>query len=510
MMSVRINHDHNELQLKVASGSNVRQALELAQVTLGKLDEVEPGLDTILTDGSYVNVTRVIEEFYTEQVSLPFEHQELKNEALPEGERRLSQEGANGLKEITYRRVYENGIEVANSIIKSLVIKEAVPEVEMIGSRSMSEAIGVPGKIAFLAAGNAWIIENNTADRQLVVSTGDLDGRIFSLSLDGRYLLFTRFSSSSNEINSLWAASLESDPIRIIDLGGENIVHFAEFNPASNIVAFSTSEWREASPGWQANNDLYEVEFIPSGSISSPRQDLPASSGGVYGWWGSEYAWSPDGTRFLFSRPDQVGIFDRQENTRASILDIMPYRTGGDWAWAPGIAWSPAGNVVYTVSHVANESAGSSETQEFDLTAIPLLGGSPVTLVKNVGMFAYPVTSPVSQVSTENATNTVEGLEQVEFSVAYLQALLPEQSETSTYRLFTIDRDGSNRKALFPHESDSGLSPQRVAWSPASLGEQGNYAIALVYNGNIWIIDAATGAAQQVTGDGLTTRLDWR
>jgi len=86
----------------------------------------------------------------------------------------------------------------------------------------------------------------------------------------------------------------------------------------------------------------------------------------------------------------------------------------------------------------------------------------------------------------------------------------PGQSETSSYRLFTVDRDGSNQQVLFPAEGDPGLAPQRVAWSPDKLGDEGNYAITLVYNGNIWIIDSKIGTALQVTGDGLTSRVDWR
>jgi hypothetical protein len=32
----------------------------------------------------------------------------------------------------------------------------------------------------------------------------------------------------------------------------------------------------------------------------------------------------------------------------------------------------------------------------------------------------------------------------------------------------------------------------------------------MVYRGDLWIIDVATGAGQPLTGDGLTTALDWK
>ncbi len=509
-ISISIRADHQEVQLEIAAGSTVQQALELGGVTLGDLDNVEPGLGVVLSNGSQVVVTRITEEEYDEQQFIPFTHEELKNEALPEGERRLSQPGANGVEEITYKRIYADGVEVANSIIKTVVTQPPVPEVVMVGSRAISAALAIPGKLAYLAAGNAWIMENNTGDRRLVVSTGDLDGRIFSLSPNGKYLLFTRFSTTAGEINSLWAAWLENDPPSLIDLGGMNVVHFAEFDPSSTIVAYSTSAWRKSSPGWQANNDLFEVKIIPDGTVGSTQQDLPPSSGGLYGWWGMDFAWSPDGSQLAFSRPDAIGIFDRQARAHTTLLEFTPYQTRGDWAWVPGVSWSPDGNVIYTVNRAISETQGSGTPGSFDLIAILLHGGSPVTLAKDVGMFSYPDASPAGIGSTLVDPSTGASYAQADFSVAYLQALQPEQSETGAYQLFTIDRNGSNRNALFPPAGESGLSPQRVAWSPASLGEGGNLAVGLVYNGNIWIIDGVTGAARQVTADGLVTRLDWR
>jgi hypothetical protein len=484
--------------------------LAAAQITLGNDDKVEPQAETVLADGARVVVTRVTDEYYIEQVTIPFDHQELKNEALPEGERRLSQPGVNGLEEITYHRVIEDGVEVANSPVKTTIIKEAIPEIVMIGSKSTFAPVNVPGKIAYLSAGNAWIIENSTGNRKSVVSSGDLDGRIFSLSSDGRFLLFTRYSNDEHKINSLWAASLTTDPVRIIDLGVDNVVHFAEFDHGSTIVAYSTVEWREAAPGWQANNDLYEVTVSRNGYVGKPKMDLDSNSGGVYGWWGTEYSWAPNQGLFSYSRPDSVGIFTKSDGSRTTLLTITPYQTGGDWAWVPGASWSPSGSMLYTVSYTPVQATEDDGPQQFNLIAIPISGGMPIELVKDVGMFAYPVTSPVNE--NYNITNNESGnpLEKNAFSIAYLQAIYPDQSETSGYMLYVADRDGSNKRYLFPEDGSVGLEPQRVVWSPIPMEINGAFAIAVIYNGNVWIIDALSGAAQQITGDGLTSRVDWR
>jgi len=280
-------------------------------------------------------------------------------------------------------------------------------------------------------------MDSNTGNRRCVVCTGDLDGRIFSLSPDGRLLLLTRLSPSdiANSINTLWAVSTRSDPASLIDLGVENIVHYAEFSPDSSSIAYSTAEWREAAPGWQANNNLYEMPVSTSGFVGEPHLDLEANSGGMYGWWGTIFSWSPQQDYFLYSRPDSVGLVYPLDGTQTVLHNILPYQTGGYWAWVPGTAWSPDGSVIFTVDHLSVASANGGEYQEFDLIGLPVDGGETIELVKNVGMFAYPVASPLKSPSDQSSGD--QGART--FSLAYLQAIFPDQSETSGYRLFIIN-----------------------------------------------------------------------
>jgi hypothetical protein len=90
--------------------------------------------------------------------------------------------------------------------------------------------------------------------------------------------------------------------------------------------------------------------------------------------------------------------------------------------------------------------------------------------------------------------------------IAFLQAIFPLQSTTSRYRLAIIDRDGSEPLLLYPPENQIGIEPQTPVWAPMkNLG-----LMAILNNGNIWIINTNDGNAQQVTGDGLTSRIDWK
>ena len=74
-----------------------------------------------------------------------------------------------------------------------------------------------------------------------------------------------------------------------------------------------------------------------------------------------------------------------------------------------------------------------------------------------------------------------------------------------------MDRDGSNRKTLFPAEGAPGLEPQQVLWSPEVFPDYGLYAIIVVYQGNLWLIDpSGVESPRQITGDGLVSRIDWK
>ena len=510
-ITVDLTVDGQTMQLEIPAGSTAQDALDAAKIPVNETDYTQPPEYTLLEDGSEVKLVRVVEEYTVEQVVIPFEHQEVRNESLPAGMTRLTQPGVNGLQENTYRRVLEDGVEKSNTIVRTMIVKEPVAEIIMVGSQTPFASMIISGRIAYLVGGNAWVMEETTGNRRPVVTTGDLDGQIFTLSSDGTWLLFTRYGKDDNTINSLWAAKVDDDSGLLIDLQVSNVVHFAEWAPGLSVVAYSTVEPRSAAPGWQANNDLYLVGVSSSGYIAEARQELEANSGGVYGWWGTNFRWNSDGVRLLYSRPDSVGIMDTRQEGLNTLLEILPLQTGGDWAWEPGAAWSPDGKVIYTVDHVAPPGSELPEqSPHFDMVAIPLEGGGPIHMVSDVGMFSYPEPSPLVEtpiLSGEVATNTVT---ENAYQIAYLQAVFPEQSDNSPYRLMVMDRDGSNRRELFPKSGAPGLDPQRVIWSPLGSSGVNGLMIAVVYQGDIWLVNLADGQSQQITGDGLTVRIDWK
>jgi len=512
-ISISLLADGETLSIQIPSGSTVQQAIDFMGLNLNPLDRTEPPIYTVLGENEEVKLIRVTEEFDVEEIEIPYEQQTVLNETLPVGSEVLIQKGRNGVQEITYRRVYEDGIEISSQpiAVNSVIIEKPIPEIRMIGVQTPFAPVSIPGSLYYLRDGNVWIIEGTTSNRRAIITTGDLDGRIFSLSSDGLWLLFTRNATDDNQINSLWVANIsEIDNLQnpdeqiLIDLNVENVIHFADWVPGSNMkIIFSTVEPRDAAPGWQANNDLHVLTFSSSGWTTKWTTIMEPNSGGVYGWWGTNFNWAPDNSNLAFSRPDSIGLINYEDGNLTTLLEIYPFQTKGDWAWVPGLSWGPDGKALFTVNHISSgETISPEESTLFDLTAIPIEAGIPLPLVSPSGMFSYPLASPVQ--------SSPSG--EIDYQIAYLHAIFPRQSDSSRYRLAIMDRDGSNRRELFPPEETIGIEPQLGwgAWSPTSMPETGNFVIAIIYQGNLWLVDSVTGEPLQITGDKLTNRIIWR
>jgi len=489
-ISVSIAADGVTQDVQIAAGSNVAAALDATSLELGPLDRTEPDLYSTLADGDSVRVIRVSEEFEAEQKPLPFESRTLKNEAMTPGEQRLIQNGVNGLGETTYRLLHEDGELISRTAVRETVLTEPVEEIIMLGAESPFSSVAIPGRLAFLSAGNAWLLEQNTGARRPVVTSGDLDGRVFEVSPDGEWLLFSRLSAEETQINELWVASLDEGNDTLIDLGVGNVVHYAGWVPggSNTQIAFSTVEPSLNPPGWQANNDLQFINFTASGEVTAARVGLPPNSDSLYSWWGSAFAWSPDGDRLAFTRPDAVGFGDIDRDELSVLLPLITFQTSSDWAWMPSIAWSSDGDLIYTVEHAQQSGLDVQERSPlFDIVALST-NGSKETIAENVGMFAQPVPDPDAG------------------QVAFLRAFTPSQSDISAYELMVVAPSGVTL-SLFPPQGAAGLQPQRVAWSPSA---ESGPMIAFVYQGNLWLVNVLTGEAQQLTGDGLVTALSWQ
>lgn len=483
-------------QSLTTQATTVREALAEAKVEVGALDRVKPDLYTQLEPGLVIVVTRVKEEIEIEREVIPFERQTVTNEALATGETRISQLGVNGEDEISIRVVYENGVEVSRTEISRSTAIQPVPEILVVGPQGELPSTPIEGTIAYISNGNAWLMRDSSGSRRPLTTAGDLDGRVFSLAPDGRQLLYTRALTDEIELplNEMWLASTTIVGEEAITVGVQGVL-YAEWSPVISqpLIAYSTAERTASSPGWRANNDLWL--FAPSRPPVSGEakrkavEVIPSNTQGLYPWWGTTFAWSPDGTRLAYARADQIGVIELNRDqpissTITPLVDFTPLQTFSEWVWVPGLSWSPDGQFLAAAVHgppLASEPA--EESQAFDLWFMGVTNGLSAKVVQQTGMWANPAWG--------------------QNGIAFGAATDPLQSATSRYFIQLIDRDGSNKRQLFPFREELGVQLPELVWS--AQGE----TLLFTYNGNLYMIDSNGSPPKQLTADGQASHPQW-
>lgn len=482
-----------ETRTVTTEAQTVHDLLLQEGIALDEDDRVSPPENTFLTNRLTVRVVRVTVQTDTEERIIPYGRETVRDATLPAGETRLVSAGVNGLQVDTYAITLEDGVEVERRLIQRVTVRQPQNEVLLIGARQEVVATPISGTIAYLSAYNAWVMRNTSGNRHRLTVSGDLDGRVFDLSADGTRLLYTRASTESETLNTLWMVDTVTADAEAVQLDVENVL-WAAWAPDGRTIAYSTGNVREAAPGWEALNNLYIARPRASdGALLERQQVLGPAAGGSYGWWGTVYSWSPDGQALAYARADEVGVIRLANRQTLTLLQFPPYRTYAAWAWTPTVAWSPDGLSLVTVVHGPSPTGELPEDSPvFDLYGVGVREENrritvtlAAELASEVGMWSNPSFSPQGDV------------------IVFGRARVPYTSQTSPYELYLMDRDGSDRRLLFPQDaSEPGLSYPALAWDPAGG------RIAVVYLGDLYLV-TLDGAARRITDDGSITAVRW-
>ncbi|MGC9348472.1 MAG: G5 domain-containing protein [Anaerolineae bacterium] len=464
----------------------VREFLDETDVQLGPMDRVSPPEITVVRDGLTVTIVRVSYSTLVMSQTIPFERQILRDATVPEGESRLLQSGRSGTLERRYRITYEDQEEVERVLVAEELLVEPEDEVRLVGTKPKLQNLEIEGTLAYLSKQDAWSIRDSSFQRRRLTHLGDLDGRVFTLSPDGRQLLFTQAVTESDHLNELWLVSTTQASPDPVPLSLEDVL-WAGWASNGTTIAWTTAETTEQAPGWRGHNDLWTGRISDKDTLVSRRQVLEPEAGGGHGWWGTRYAWGPEGERLAFSRPESVGIVELDAREREVLIHFAALRTFSSWAWHPALSWSPSGSFIASVTHAPLEGDESpEESPVFNLISLETTGSYSATLAVEVGTWAAPTFSP-------DGTTLLFG-----------RALIPFQSATSRYALYLIDIDGSNQRPLYLPDGDGGLELPAWVWSPS--GD----AVALIDDGDVQIFTLGEDAPVDLTDEGNVTLIDWR
>ena len=501
---VTIAVDGAQQLFSLAKAGTVDQVLASAKIELGPLDRISHPLVAPISDGMLITIRRVREEETCEQQELPFQRQLAPKEGIAPGQRQLGQAGATGMAEACYTIVLEDGVESARVPIgQPLVIRAAIDEIVYIGPEQAVSPLEIAGRLSYINHGAAWSVAGNTSNKTALTQDHKLDSLVFDQNAAGTMLVFSAETQPEDDFfNALWLAPTDGSaaPIRLTP---SDVLH-AEWRPrSSNTLAYSTGERSAGTAGWDALNNLWLMRIdLDSGRTLTIEEALPESAGGFYGFWGTTFAWSPLGDQMAWARPDGFGLVDFERRRLLTLADYAIFQSATTWVWLSSLSWSFDGKLLATTTHglpLGNEPAEASPI--FDVSVSSADGRFAAPLRLEAGMWASPAFSP--------ELPRTDGDESQGY-LAWLQARQPHNSMGGEYDLMLADRDGSNRRHLFPPvqeagitKRDFGLLPVDFAWSPDARH------IAITYQGDIWLVDVATGAPLQLTFDGGSSNPVW-
>lgn len=498
---VQLQIDGSEYIYQHSELVTVSRFLEEIKVELGALDRVYPELWTQISNEMRITVVRVHEEEYCERHEIPYRRLTELAEGIT-GEQN-AQVGRNGVEEVCYRVVVENTIRQEPQQIRRIRISDPIDEITFVSPSHQLESITIEGTLHYINNGNVWVARGDSTRRRPITNDGDVDGRVFSITDDGRQVLFTRRTDNQATFNQLWYISNTLLPTpNVIQLLPQDIL-YAEWIPnRSNTFSYSTAERQQASPGWRAFNDLWFMTIDPeTGSQIRIEPILDPSSGGIAGWWGTQYEWSSDGQALAWIRADSIGLVDFDTKSLSEPLLRYEYFNppAQDWSWRTTVSWSGNNDILLATTHgdpVGNEPASASPV--FNISMVATDGSYRSDIAMQTGIWSTPRFSPLRDTGTRG---------EQEGYIVYLQARQWDASINSEYDLILADRDGSNARVLFPERTQTGLRADQFAqdfsWSP-----DGNQ-IAIIYLGNLWLIDVQTGRSYQITQDGRASKPIW-
>ncbi len=119
----------------------VQDALEQAGITMDADDEVEPALDAALYDALSIAVYRVeyTERTVTETIAFPKET--VRTSDLYKGQSKVTQQGVDGSKTVTYRDKIVDGSVASSEVVSETVLQEAVPQITKVGTKQKPVSI---------------------------------------------------------------------------------------------------------------------------------------------------------------------------------------------------------------------------------------------------------------------------------------------------------------------------------------------------------------------------------
>lgn len=105
-------------------------------VVVNELDKVSSSMEDAVSNGMAITIVRVTTEVVEENQSIAFAVQEKKDSTMDKGKTVVKQEGVKGERLVTKKLTFEDGVQVAEEVLSTEVLKEAVDKIVHVGTKN--------------------------------------------------------------------------------------------------------------------------------------------------------------------------------------------------------------------------------------------------------------------------------------------------------------------------------------------------------------------------------------
>jgi uncharacterized protein YabE (DUF348 family) len=170
---------------------NVTEVIKKSGVILGPQDQISPSVSMTLNPGQDIIITRINEFDMSIDEEIPFETVNRGDASVPFGQKRVTQEGINGVIKKTYHVVYKNGQEVSRWLIGSELItpkqNKIIASGIITGRANFGYYSGMVTSFYKGMTGRYLLVTNLANGRQVkvrIIGSGPFNGPILDLGVE--------------------------------------------------------------------------------------------------------------------------------------------------------------------------------------------------------------------------------------------------------------------------------------------------------------------------------------
>ncbi len=131
---VFITQGENTTKVNLCKGT-VQDALKLAGITADEFDMVQPSLDTEITETTYIDFVDISFVNTTVEETVPFNTKTTYSAEIKKGEKKVLNEGKDGVNQVTYTEKFVNGVSVEKKATNTVVLSSAVDKQIAVGTK---------------------------------------------------------------------------------------------------------------------------------------------------------------------------------------------------------------------------------------------------------------------------------------------------------------------------------------------------------------------------------------